>query len=52
MGASNVVAEVEVEALAGRRLRWWWNRFRRTLEVVVPLREDVLRDAILVVKTT
>lgn len=39
-----VVPEVVVDTLAGRRLRWWWNRFRRTLDAVEPLREEVARD--------
>lgn len=31
----NVVAEVDVDVLVGRLLRWWWNRLRRTLELVL-----------------
>ena len=30
-----MVPEVEVDALVGRLLSWWWNRFRRTLIVLL-----------------
>jgi len=39
--SSRVVADVEVEALVGRRLRVLWKRARRTWEVVLGGRREV-----------
>jgi hypothetical protein len=38
-----VVADVDVELVVGRRLRWWWKRLRRTLEVAVAVAAAVVR---------
>jgi len=35
-----VVPEVDVEALVGRLLSWWWKRFRRTLAVPLAAERD------------
>ena len=41
-----MVPDVDVEADVGRLLSWWWNRFRRTLPVLVGIvRDDVDLDA-------
>lgn len=37
----NVVPDVEVDALVGRLLSWWWNRLRRTLLVLLEAVREV-----------
>lgn len=39
-GSCQVMPEVEVDALVGRLLSWWWNRFRRKLLVLLAAVRD------------
>ena len=40
LASCKVVPEVEVDALVGRLLSWWWNRFRRTLPELLAAERD------------